>query len=575
MIRAVIPLAGLSIMEKLLNLWSSLVSPESYMPHGHCYLWQIPLVFLHVASDALIGLAYFSIPICLVYFIRRAQDVPFRKIFQLFSLFIISCGLTHFVEIWTLWHPAYWLSGSLKAITAVISMYTSIELVPVIPKALALKSPRTLQTLNEQLQQQIRERAAAEAEILKLNQQLESRVEERTLSLTEANLRLTQEVAHRRRIEEDLQIAKKDLSEQLAQLEEYTSVQTCISQLSDTLQICKSLEEAFQVSQELTKKIFSHCRGYIFMGHSTSPTTLTCVAQWGHEPEKKAIATFEQENCWGIRKSAPHISEISAPGLCCEHLSTPAVTTLCVPLIIQGEVLGLLQLESEGAIETLTQNYAKNVADQLALAFNSLKLKDELKVQSYSDPLTGLYNRRYLEIYLSQRLGVGIHEGEEIASLILFDVDHFKAVNDTYGHDAGDVVLQYLAKFLQMNVREIDFVCRYGGEEILVVLPNASLTQACKRAEILRKGIQQLSIRHGQLELPEITVSAGVAHFSEELDTVPKVLKAVDLALYRAKNQGRDCVVCVGLEEQAIAISSKDNIVMTKEIGSSRPSESA
>ena len=108
-------------MNNLLDIGRSIISPEGYMPHGQCYLWQSPLLGLHLISDTLIGLAYFSIPLCLFYFVRRAQDVPFRKLFVLFSLFIISCGITHFTEIWTLWHPAYWLSGTFKAITAVAS----------------------------------------------------------------------------------------------------------------------------------------------------------------------------------------------------------------------------------------------------------------------------------------------------------------------------------------------------------------------------------------------------------------------------------------------------------------------
>ncbi|AFY38047.1 diguanylate cyclase [[Leptolyngbya] sp. PCC 7376] len=540
-------------MDKLLDLWSNIISPEGYMPHGHCYLWQTPLVWLHVTSDVLIGLAYFSIPLCLVYFVRRAENVPFRGIFQLFSLFIIACGLTHFAEVWTLWHPAYWLSGSLKALTAVISVYTSIKLVPTIPQALSLKSPKTLQILNEQLQNQIQERTVAEAKILTLNQQLESRIEARTLSLAETNERLTKEVAIRRRAEESFQIANNKLADQLAQLEQFTAVQTCISELSETLQICHSLEEAFKVSAKLIKGIFPNCRGYIFMARSVSSSQLDCVAKWGDQAITKMITSLEQQDCWGIRKSTPHISDLEGAGLCCEHLQgSPAAMIICVPLIIQGEVLGLFQLESDKVLEPLTQGYAKNVADQLALSFKNLKLRGELKIQSYSDPLTGLYNRRYLEIYLTQRFS-GWTKEDRVASLILFDVDHFKMVNDTYGHDAGDLVLQYIAQFLKVNVRNIDLICRYGGEEILVVLPNAPLQQAYQRAEILRQGIQQLKIRHEQQFLPSITVSAGVANFSDELNTVTKVLKAVDQALYQAKDEGRNCVISVGLEVEAIA----------------------
>lgn len=530
------------MMSELRDLLVNIFAPESYIPHGHCYLWQTPLVWLHVVSDTLIGLAYFSIPICLVYFIRRRQDIPFQRIFKLFSLFIIVCGVTHFLEVWTLWYPAYWLSGGVKMVTALVSVYTTIELIPVIPKALSLRSPSDLQHLNDQLQSQAKERAIAEAEIRKLNHQLESRVEERTLSLAETNLQLTKEVEIRKQMEESLKNANTKLGEQLLQLEKYTEVQQCISRLTDTLQICESLEEAFQVSAELAKKIFPNCRGSIFIAQP--PTNqFACVAAWEFEPEAEELVSFEMSDCWGLRQSTSHLSNPDFPSLCCKHIRAESVVaSLCVPLLIQGEAVGVFYLESSQNIESLTCDYAKTVADQLALSFNNLKLKEDLKIQSYVDPLTGLYNRRYLEIYLARQLR-DAQTKKELISLILFDVDRFKTVNDTYGHDAGDKVLKYISRFLTLNVREMDLVCRYGGEEILLILPKSTIDQAYKRAEVLRSGISQLQIKFEDTILPSITVSAGVASFSDQLNTVDKVLRAVDNALYEAKNRGRNQVV--------------------------------
>lgn len=136
----------------MLDALRAVFSTEPFVPHGHCYLWKTGLVGLHITTDALIALAYYSIPVTLFYFVRQRKDLPFKWIFLLFGVFIISCGTTHLLEIWTLWHPAYWLSGGVKAITALISVFTAIELVPVIPKVLALPSPAELQQLNEKLQ---------------------------------------------------------------------------------------------------------------------------------------------------------------------------------------------------------------------------------------------------------------------------------------------------------------------------------------------------------------------------------------------------------------------------------------
>ncbi|HEY9800700.1 MAG TPA: ATP-binding protein [Leptolyngbyaceae cyanobacterium] len=122
-----------------------------FIPHGHCYLWKPGLLWLHILSDSLIAFAYYSIPISLICFVRKREDLPFKGLLLLFGAFIVFCGTTHIMEIWTLWHPTYWLSGSIKAITALISVYTAMILVPIIPQALALPSPAQLAASNAEL----------------------------------------------------------------------------------------------------------------------------------------------------------------------------------------------------------------------------------------------------------------------------------------------------------------------------------------------------------------------------------------------------------------------------------------
>jgi PAS domain S-box-containing protein len=139
----------------MLAYLNNFIFPLSFIPHGHCYLWKPELVSLHSISDFLIASAYYSIPITLLYFVRKREDLPFNGIFLLFGVFIIACGSTHLMEIWTIWHPQYWLSGSLKAFTAVVSVYTAIQLVSLVPKALAFPSPAQLETVNRQLEEEI------------------------------------------------------------------------------------------------------------------------------------------------------------------------------------------------------------------------------------------------------------------------------------------------------------------------------------------------------------------------------------------------------------------------------------
>lgn len=172
----------------MLEVIESLFSSGSFIPHGHCYLWQSQLVWLHILSDSIIAIAYYSIPITLVYFVVKRKDVPFDWIFLLFSAFIVSCGTTHLMEVWTLWHPTYWLSGLLKAATALISLYTAIALVELLPQALTMPSPAQLAILNDRLTREISDRQQAENRVRQLNQELEAKVERRTAELESAML---------------------------------------------------------------------------------------------------------------------------------------------------------------------------------------------------------------------------------------------------------------------------------------------------------------------------------------------------------------------------------------------------
>src|SRR5712675_3622803 len=131
------PLCKHPYLEDQVELLRDVFSPSDFMPHGYCYLWNTGLVWLHLVSDSLIALAYFSIPITLVYFIRKRRDLPFNWVFVCFGVFIIACGATHLMEVWNLWHADYWLAGFVKGVTALASVSTAILLIPLVPKVLA------------------------------------------------------------------------------------------------------------------------------------------------------------------------------------------------------------------------------------------------------------------------------------------------------------------------------------------------------------------------------------------------------------------------------------------------------
>jgi len=195
------------------------IFPNYFIPHGHCYLWKPGLVGLHILSDGLIAVAYFLIPLTLIYIVNKRKDVPFDWVFMLFGSFIICCGITHLMEIWTLWHPNYWFSGFLKGITALISLCTAAVLVQLIPKILAIPSPAQLATANLALQNEIGDRKQAQEALSQLMLDLEKRVMERTLALKIANELLQQENGDRSFAENSLRRSEAKLLEQTQQLE--------------------------------------------------------------------------------------------------------------------------------------------------------------------------------------------------------------------------------------------------------------------------------------------------------------------------------------------------------------------
>ena len=150
----------------MLEFLQNFFTDSSFIPHGHCYLWKPSLVWLNIFSDSLIALVYYSIPIALVYFVHMRKDFPFKWIFLLFGAFIVSCGTTHVMDVWTLWHPTYWLSTFIKLITAIVSLYTAIALLPIIPQALALPSPAELEAANCQLKFTLKELENTQAQLI-------------------------------------------------------------------------------------------------------------------------------------------------------------------------------------------------------------------------------------------------------------------------------------------------------------------------------------------------------------------------------------------------------------------------
>jgi len=191
------------------TLFGGFFDTEGFMPHGFCLQWKPPIFWLHLVSDAIIALAYYSIPFALVFFALRRRDLVFRWVFYMFGIFILACGTTHIMGIWTLWNPDYGVDGLVKGFTALVSIATAISLWPLMPQALALASPAQLAQINQDLSRQIAERRAAEAAVRELNDELEHRVQQRSAELAAANALLRAEIQERNQMEERLRQSQK------------------------------------------------------------------------------------------------------------------------------------------------------------------------------------------------------------------------------------------------------------------------------------------------------------------------------------------------------------------------------
>nr|WP_167381802.1 GGDEF domain-containing protein [Novosphingobium panipatense] len=211
-------------------------------------------------------------------------------------------------------------------------------------------------------------------------------------------------------------------------------------------------------------------------------------------------------------------------------------------MMARGQVFGLLVLACESAdahdrLQDVTR-IARALADSMSLALSNIALREKLRTQSLRDPLTGLYNRRYMEDALERYINLAQRTGTPI-SVLMIDLDNFKRLNDDHGHAKGDAVLRDVAGQLVGTLRPSDVIARYGGEELLVIMPKCSLGDAAAKAELLRQRIEALSAAHGA----QVSASFGIATVPETATGAGDVVTMADSALYAAKQSGKNRVV--------------------------------
>ncbi len=314
---------------------------------------------------------------------------------------------------------------------------------------------------------------------------------------------------------------------------------TALFSLITRLTVCDTVEDAHAVLKCGLRELFINDGGAVYIGDGGRHTFFRVVGfRDTLLPEQ-----FGHTQCLALRRRKTRVGQ--DPGPCVHQVGEPS---MCVPIQCKGRPFGILclrlhssSLDSRGGVPPAKRLLAESVARHIAFVLTSLQLRATLQFQSMRDPLTGLYNRRFFEETLTRELRTSQRRQEPL-SLLVIDVDHFKRVNDTHGHPGGDALLKALAALLSSHVRCSDVVCRFGGEEFVIVMPTAPAHIAQQRAEALRIAAHTLDVLHEGRRLDKMTISIGVATAPAAGQTREKLLEAADAALYRAKGDGRDRV---------------------------------
>lgn len=351
---------------------------------------------------------------------------------------------------------------------------------------------------------------------------------------------------------EELQSSRDELEGRVAQrtaeLQALVDDITALTQLGNMLQACDDRAEAFSVLQASVAHMFSGLSGAMYV-HRASRNILELKMSWGAQGGTEPLLP---QNCWGLRRGQLHLVEYARAGLSCQHVHQRTGTSICVPMSAHGEITGLLHImdatgtsPANGAVTRLTagkQSLALALAEQAAMALANLELREKLRLQALRDPLTGLLNRRFLEEWLDQEVARTDQSGRSFG-VIMADIDHFKQINDVYGHDAGDQLLKAVAQAIKQSLRPSDLPCRFGGEEFLLMLADVDHSVLASRAELVRERVAAIQIDHRGGALPTVTLSAGIALYPQHGLTGTAVVNAADTALYAAKNEGRNRVL--------------------------------
>lgn len=305
-------------------------------------------------------------------------------------------------------------------------------------------------------------------------------------------------------------------------------------EMSGLLQASTSFENAVEIVPVFGRHLFPDLDGALYVARGAH---FELAGAWG---DTTRHAATHDPDCTAVRRSNSRLyAAEELPAGC----TVAEGTTLCLPLLAGREAIGVLTLRAreQALLASRASLFASGFADQIALALTNLRMQETLRTYAVRDSLTGLYNRRHMEEALTRELQRG-REQKTHTGVVVVDVDHFKPFNDTYGHGGGDALLTQLARVMQSAFGGDEVICRYGGDEFVIVVPETTAGELHQRAEQLSDAVRDLRINADGHVLGSATISTGIALAPEHATTVDGLIAAADRALYNAKTAGRDCV---------------------------------
>ncbi|MCQ8102798.1 EAL domain-containing protein [Methylomonas sp. SURF-2] len=579
------------------------------VPHGFCLKWNPLLLWTMVGSDAIIAVSYFSIPFALWYFTRKRPDIHNRWLFILFGLFIVACGITHLLEVITIWRPDYWATALAKLLTAVLSFGTAVIIWLKMPQALLAPSVQQL------------EQAKSELEVL--NADLEKRVRERTEALADSNIKLHATLSELTALHERLQTEKALLRGLIDNIPDYIFVKNTDS----SYMACnKAVEKFFGVPEsEIVGKSdfdFVDAETAAIFRQGDKETLAGDRAklreEWINYPDggKQCLETMkipfrdELGKTLGLigvardvteRKQADHKLQLAASvfthareGIMIADASGTIIDVNETFSRITGysreEVVGknprILQsgrqdadfyaimwkaLLEKGHWYGEIWNRHKNgkvfaemitisaVADASGQARNYVALftditqmkahQQELEHIAHYDALTGLPNRVLLTDRLQQAMLQSERRNQSLA-VVYLDLDGFKAVNDNYDHQIGDELLIAIARRMKEALREGDTLARIGGDEFVAILVDLQQIADCEPvlARLLRAASSPIRLADTEMRL---SASIGVTLYPRDNADADQLIRHADQAMYLAKQDGKDRYHLFDIEHDA------------------------